>query len=117
MRRAHTQPSFVRRRGRGHGAPHRQAGRDDAPWKGDTLTSHDCVVTDDAAQAVTEKLTYPKPYHGEVSDLVSGKLPGRKDARQRTALVFSGIGLADVAVGGVVYEAARAKGIGRVLTL
>lgn len=87
------------------------------PWKGETLTALDCVVTDDLAQAVTEKLTYPKPYDGEVADLVAGKVPGRKTDKDRTALMFGGIGLADVAVAGVVYERARAKGIGRVLKL
>ena len=74
-------------------------------------------MTDDLAQAVTEKLTYPKPYNGEVSDLVVGKVMGRKSDKDRTALMFGGLGLADVAVGGVVYERARAKGIGRVLKL
>lgn len=87
------------------------------PWKGETLTALDCVVTDDLAQAVTEKLTYPKPYDGEVADLVSGKVKGRKSDSDRTALMFGGVGLADVAVGGVVYERAKAKGIGRVLKL
>lgn len=87
------------------------------PWKGETLTALDCVVTDDLAQAVTEKLTYPKPYAGEVADLVAGKVQGRKSDKDRTALMFGGLGLADVAVGGLVYETARAKGIGRVLKL
>ncbi len=86
-------------------------------WKGETLAQLDRVMTDDLDQAVTEKLTYPKPYHGEVSGLVAGKTPGRQTAAERTGLVFAGIGLADVAVGAAVYEAARAKGIGRVLGL
>jgi ornithine cyclodeaminase/alanine dehydrogenase len=86
-------------------------------WKGETLTLLDRVVTDDLDQAVTEKLTYPKPYHGEVAGLVAGKTAGRQNASERTGLVFAGIGLADVAVGAAVFARARDKGLGRVLGL
>ena len=77
----------------------------------------DRVVTDDISQAGSEKLAYPKPYDGEVADLVAGTVTGRGDAEERTALVFAGLGLADVAVGAAVYECAVAKGIGQVLPL
>lgn len=86
-------------------------------WKGESLVQLDRVVTDDLDQAVSEKLTYPKPYHGEVSGLVAGKTPGRQSAAERTGLVFAGIGLADVAVGGAVYARALAAGLGRTLGL
>jgi ornithine cyclodeaminase/alanine dehydrogenase-like protein (mu-crystallin family) len=41
----------------------------------------------------------------------------RQSPEERTALVFAGVGLADVAVGGAVCERAAEKGIGRVLPL
>ena len=69
----------------------------------------------DLAQAGSERLAYPEPYHGEVAGLVAGSLAGRANPAQRNALVFAGLGLADVAVAAAVYERAKEKGVGRVL--
>ena len=77
----------------------------------------DLVVTDDRAQAGTEGLAYEEPYDGEVADLVVGRLAARQDQEQRTALVFAGLGLADVAVAGAVYEQAKRAGVGQRLPL
>lgn len=87
------------------------------PWLPAALPALDRFVTDDIDQAGTENLARPKPYDGEVADLVSGALPGRKSPEERNALVFAGLGLADVAVGAAVYERAVEKGIGRALPL
>ena len=84
-------------------------------WISKSLPALDLVVTDDIAQAGTERLAYPEPYHGEVAGLVAGSLPGRENAAQRNALVFAGLGLADVAVAAAVYERAKEAGVGRVL--
>ena len=84
-------------------------------WITDTLRGLDRGVTDDIAQAGTERLNYPEPYNGEVADLVAGRLTGRQSPEARTALVFAGVGPTDVAVGGAVYERAAEKGIGPVL--
>ena len=86
-------------------------------WHAESLTGLDRVVTDDIAQAGTENLAYPKPYDGEVADLVSGEMPARLTDRERTGLVFAGLGLADVAVAAAVYERAVARRIGQVLAL
>ena len=86
-------------------------------WHAETLPALDRVVTDDIAQSGSENVAYPEPYDGEVADLVSGRLAGRESADQRTALVFAGLGLADVALGGALYERAMERGVGRVLPL
>ena len=86
-------------------------------WYSESLTGLDRVVTDDVAQAGTENLAYPKPYDGEVADLVSGELPARRFDQERTGLVFAGLGLADVAVGAAVYERAVERGVGQILAL
>jgi len=86
-------------------------------WISDTLPALDLVVTDDIAQAGSERLAYSEPYHGEVAGLVAGNLPGRANPAQRNALVFAGLGLADVAVAAAVYERAKEKGVGRVLPM
>jgi ornithine cyclodeaminase/alanine dehydrogenase-like protein (mu-crystallin family) len=86
-------------------------------WISASLPALDLVVTDDIAQAGSERLAYPEPYHGEVAGLVAGSLSGRKSPGQRAALVFAGLGLADVAVAAAVYERAKETGIGRVLPM
>ena len=77
----------------------------------------ECVVTDDIAQAGSENIRFPRPYDGEVAGLVSGEVVGRQAESDRTALIFAGLGLADVAVGAAVFDAARARGVGQVLKL
>ena len=86
-------------------------------WISETLAALDRVVTDDIAQAGSERLAYAKPYDGDVADLVTGALAGRESPEERTALLFAGVGLADVAVAAAVYDRAAAEGIGRILPL
>jgi ornithine cyclodeaminase/alanine dehydrogenase len=86
-------------------------------WIAPSLAALDRVVTDDIAQAGTERLPASKPYAGEVADLVAGRLAGRTDAAERTALVFAGIGLADVAVAAALHARAVARGFGRLLPM
>jgi len=86
-------------------------------WLSQSLSGLDRVVTDDQAQAGSEGLAYKEPYAGEVADLVAGRLAARQSREERTALVFAGLGLADVAVAGAVYECALEAGIGRTLPL
>ena len=86
-------------------------------WITPSLATLDLAVTDDIAQANSEKVSYPKPYDAEVAHLVVGLHPGRRTPQQRTALVFAGLGLADVAVGAAVYARAIEKNIGHILPL
>jgi len=50
--------------------------------------------------------------HGELSDLVAGRRPGRTRADEMTLFDSSGVALEDVAAAIVVYEKARASGRG-----
>lgn len=86
-------------------------------WISESLSRLDRVVTDDQAQAGSEGLAYKEPYDGEVADLVVGRTAGRQSRDERTALVFAGLGLADVAVAALVYERAIEAGVGRRLPL
>ena len=86
-------------------------------WISDSLSGLDRVVTDDQAQAGSEGLAYKEPYDGEVADLVAGRLAGRQSHEERTALVFAGLGLADVAAAGAVYQRALTAGTGQTLPL
>ena len=89
------------------------------PWLPGSLGALDRVVTDDFDQSGPsgEDLGYPKPFDAEVAQLVVGARTGRASDTERTALLFGGPAVADVAVAEVVYERARAEDIGRVLTL
>jgi ornithine cyclodeaminase/alanine dehydrogenase-like protein (mu-crystallin family) len=86
-------------------------------WISESLGRLDRVVTDDQAQAGSEGLAYKKPYDGEVAELVVGRIAGRQTREERTALIFAGVGLADVAVAAAVYRRAVEGGIGRRLPL
>ncbi|MEZ5847194.1 MAG: ornithine cyclodeaminase family protein [Geminicoccaceae bacterium] len=84
-------------------------------WKPETFGALDLIVTDDRSQADSENLANPELYRGEVADLVAGRIEGRGARTDRTALIFAGIGLADVAAAARVYERARERSIGRIL--
>jgi ornithine cyclodeaminase len=53
----------------------------------------------------------------ELGDVVAGLVPGRRQASDITLFESHGLAIWDLAAGMVVYEAARAKGIGRELAL
>ncbi len=88
-------------------------------WHKASLARLDKVVTDDLAQNGvdgTVALNFPpERYHGDLGELAAGTKPGRQDARERNALVSAGFGLGDLAAAVLVYDRARAAGIGRVL--
>ncbi len=84
-------------------------------WEPRSLTRLDRVMTDDIAQAKSEGLADSVTYDGEVADLVAGNRPGRLEDDDRTALLFAGPGLADVAMAQALCQRAAEKGIGRIL--
>ncbi|MBV9749162.1 MAG: ornithine cyclodeaminase family protein [Acetobacteraceae bacterium] len=89
-------------------------------WRKESLTALDRIFTDDLAEVApggSERLNYDGPYAGDIAGLAAGRIPGRLAPDERNALIFSGTGLADTAVAALVYEAALAKSIGRVLPL
>jgi ornithine cyclodeaminase/alanine dehydrogenase len=86
-------------------------------WQAASLVALDRLVTDDIAQAGSERLPATKAFAGEVADLVAGRLPARADASERTALVFAGIGLADVAVAAALHAKALERRIGKLLAM
>ena len=53
---------------------------------------------------------FPEP-HGELADIVAGRLPVLADAR--SVLMHLGIAMDDVALGALAYDRARQRGIGR----
>jgi ornithine cyclodeaminase/alanine dehydrogenase-like protein (mu-crystallin family) len=52
-----------------------------------------------------------------LSDIVQGKKPGRTSPGELTLFKSLGIGIEDVSLGAVVYERAKARGVGRMIEL
>ena len=81
------------------------------PWTKEGMTAFDRIVIDDLEQEAQArfKMLEPALIDGDLSGLVAGGTPGRDCDRQRTAFVFRGLGLGDLALAGVAYRKARAS--------
>lgn len=89
-------------------------------WRRETLMHFDRVLTDNLEQSGprgTERLNFEGDYAGDLADIVSGRIPGRRSPEERTALVFAGTGLVDAAAAAVVFEKAVERGLGTLLAL
>jgi ornithine cyclodeaminase/alanine dehydrogenase len=82
-------------------------------WRRETLPVLDLIMTDafDPGGGVSGLNLDARPA-ADIADLVSGKVPGRRGPNERTALIFSGTGLADAAVARLAYERAIERGVG-----
>ncbi len=71
-----------------------------APWQRESFGSLDRVIVDDLVQeaALPNKLCDPAHIHGDLSGLVLGKATGRTHDQDRTAFVFRGHALGDLAL-------------------
>ncbi|MDX8432060.1 hypothetical protein RFN25_01290 [Mesorhizobium abyssinicae] len=72
----------------------------------------DRIVIDDLAQEaqMSKPMVRPELVAGDLTGLVGGDVPGRQGARERTAFVFRGMAVGDLAIAGLAF--ARAKAIG-----
>jgi ornithine cyclodeaminase/alanine dehydrogenase len=52
-------------------------------------------------------MVQPDLVSGDISGLVNGDIEGRCDEFERTAFVFRGLALADLALAGLAYQRAR----------
>jgi ornithine cyclodeaminase/alanine dehydrogenase-like protein (mu-crystallin family) len=86
-------------------------------WDSATLAHFSQVFSDDVAQSQghVEAGDATAPFVVGLADVVGGTHAGRRDARERIGLLFSGTGLADAAAAVLVYRRALSRGIGRVL--
>jgi ornithine cyclodeaminase/alanine dehydrogenase len=71
-----------------------------APWKRDSFAALDQVIIDDVEQeaALPNKLCDPVIIKGDISGLVTGKAEGRTAEEDRTAFIFRGHALGDLAL-------------------
>ena len=77
-----------------------------APWHRDSFGSFDSVIIDDVKQeaAMPQKLCNPDFIGGDISGLVLGTATGRQSPNDRTAFVFRGHALGDLALSALVLE-------------
>lgn len=82
------------------------------PWHGDTLGAFDRIVIDDCEQEarMARPMVDPAMVDGDLFGLVDGTVPPRDDGEQRTAFVFRGMALGDLAVAGLACQRALEAG-------
>lgn len=87
------------------------------PWKQETFAAFDRIIIDDLQQeaAMAVKIAPPDLIHGDLSGLVLGRVPGRKAPPERTAFIFRGIALGDLALAALAYQRACAANVGMLL--
>ena len=78
------------------------------PWIAAGMTALDRIVVDDLEQerSMPEPLVDPALVAGDITQLVTGAIAGRRDARETTAFIFRGLALGDLALAWLAYEAA-----------
>lgn len=79
-----------------------------APWLADSLSVLDCIIVDDLEQeaSMAKPLVDPALVRGDLTGLVTGDAAGRCTTDERTAFVFRGLALGDLAVAGLAYQRA-----------
>lgn len=78
------------------------------PWLPAGLPAFDRIVIDDRAQEAgsARPMVDPVLVSGDLADLVTGRVPGRLDAVERTAFVFRGLALGDFALAALACDRA-----------
>ena len=87
------------------------------PWIQSSLNSFNPIFVDDLAQerASGVKLLDPSYIRGDLADLVTGRSRGRDAGDQRTAFIFRGLGVADLAIASLALSEAEKSNIGTVI--
>lgn len=79
-----------------------------APWLVQSMPALDRIIVDDLTQeaSMPKPLVDPTLVQGDLTGLVSGEAIGRQTDEERTAFVFRGLALGDLAVAGLAYRRA-----------
>lgn len=83
-----------------------------APWLPESMAAFERIVIDDLEQEakMSKPMVAPSLVAGDLSGLVCGDLPGRASAEERSAFVFRGLAIGDLALSGLAYQRAKAAG-------
>lgn len=79
-----------------------------APWLAQSMPALDRIIVDDLTQeaSMPKPLVDPALVQGDLTGLISGETAGRQTDGERTAFVFRGLALGDLAVAGLAYRRA-----------
>lgn len=79
------------------------------PWQKSKYSAFDRIVVDDRAQEAvfTKKLADPELVAGDLSDLVLGRLRENSASQNRSAFIFRGTALGDIALAALAYRKYR----------
>lgn len=82
-----------------------------APWLPATLPAFDRIIVDDLVQeaAMKKRLVPETLVAGDLAQLVRGEVAGRRAANERTAFIFRGHALGDLALAVLAYETATGR--------
>lgn len=79
-----------------------------APWLVESMSAFDRIIVDDLKQeaSMPKPLVDPALVCGDLTSLVTGDTAGRRTDEERTAFVFRGLAIGDLAVAGLAYQRA-----------
>jgi len=82
------------------------------PWQADGMGAFQRIVIDDLEQEakMSKPMVAPALVAGDLSGLVCGDIAGREDAQERTAFVFRGLAVGDLALAALAYRRAKSTG-------
>lgn len=82
------------------------------PWVAEGMGAFQRIVIDDLEQEskMSKPMVPPALVVGDLSGLVSGEIAGRAGAEERTAFVFRGLAVGDLALAALAYRRAKASG-------
>ncbi len=84
------------------------------PWLPETMAGFDRIIIDDLQQEaqMDRPLVAPQLVSTDLGGLVNGEPLSRNTPEERTAFVFRGLGLGDLALAGLAYQRSRSQTIG-----
>ncbi len=87
------------------------------PWMQEGMSAFDRIIIDDREQesSMPNPMVDIRLVSGDIAELVNGEAVGRTRERQRTAFIFRGLALGDLALAGLSVDKARANSTGEVL--
>lgn len=85
-----------------------------APWVKQSFAELDHIVIDDRNQEAKMEIPLVNPnwVGGDLMDLVCGSIKGRITDEQKTAFIFRGLALGDLAISALAYQTAQQRQIG-----
>jgi ornithine cyclodeaminase/alanine dehydrogenase len=81
-------------------------------WLPGTMAAFERIVIDDLEQEakMSKPMVAPSLVAGDLSGLVAGEIPGRASGEERSAFVFRGLAVGDLALAALAYQRAKSAG-------